>query len=110
MVVNNNQVKVITDWGWMYGTGPHLDILIDPKKVTSKKIEHSQSQTKVNTSISNIPNTIPNKNTNKFVTINSNKEPKNVSIQGKDTVKYQTGLLGKLSPTQIYKKSTKKNI
>ena len=104
--IKNGSLQAITNWGWLYGTGPHLDILIDPNKVQSVNKDFqvtNESMKKAEVNIKNI-NAKPQP---KLLTKNENKSDK-LTLNMKDNIRADKGKLNVLSHNQTYKNSNKK--
>jgi hypothetical protein len=104
--IKNGSLQAITNWGWLYGTGPHLDILIDPNKVQSVNKDFqvtNESMKKAEVNIKNI-NAKPQP---KLLTKNENKSDK-LTLNIKDNIRADKGKLNVLSHNQTYKNSNKK--
>ena len=110
--IRSGDLQVITNWGWMYGTGPHLDILIDPNKVKTELTTQNVDIEKYKSNIKAINESKSSKikdNTSSSVSKVYDSSVKNHSeIKGIDKVHMQKGLMGKISPNQTYHNSNKK--
>lgn len=103
--INNGSLQAITNWGWMYGSGPHLDILIDPSRVSNNN-SYTEGQS----------NNIKKAKDNSLVRQSKMVQPpheESKQIKNSNNIKFptkcniQTGQLGKISPIQTYKNTQK---
>lgn len=102
---------LIYHWGWQYGNGPHLDILMSPNKLGLNKTNAESSKNVIKATHNSNNAILP---TTKRNIVNDSKQVptnKNISIENKPTSSFHKGKMNTINPILIGKNTnTRKKI